>query len=69
MKMPVAKWEIGQLVYLKANTDWSGYVTGFVVRAGSTLQYLVSYPGDGGEQSHFEFELSEDKPYGAIGEN
>lgn len=59
-KMPTPRWDLGTVLYRKVNTEAGGMLTGYVVRAGSAITYLIAWVEDG-ELEHFDFELSEDK--------
>lgn len=57
------------LVYLRANPDICGTVTGYLLRANCPAQYLVTWGGDMGETSHWEQELTDEKQYSGNGES
>ena len=56
-----SRFDIGQVVYLKTDPDESGIVTGFMLRTENRYLVMVSW-SDRSENSHYEFELLEDKP-------
>ncbi len=56
----ITKWDISTLVYLRANADMAGIITGVIVRRDGH-HYLVVW-GDHEESIHYEFELLDEKP-------
>ncbi len=59
MKMPIARWDVGCVVYLKVAPEEGGMVTGYIVRPNG-LAYLITW-GDHEEATHWECELTEEK--------
>ncbi len=66
-KLPTPSWSFGQRVYLRANADFVGFVTGYLFRVASSVVYLVSW-SDGDEREHWEFELSVEKGLEGVNE-
>ena len=58
--MPQPVWDIGTMLYRKADTEQAGIVTGYIVRTGNSITYLVAWAEDG-ELEHFVFELVDEK--------
>ncbi len=63
--IPKARFEPWQTVYLRANTEMKGTVTGLIIRAGCAPQYIITWGEDASEGIHWEGELTEDKDYSA----
>lgn len=59
-KLPIPRWDLGTLLYRKANPEEGGTLVGYVVRPGSQLTYLVDWSEDG-EREHWDISLSEEK--------
>jgi len=56
------KFNIGDTVYLNTDEDQSpNIVTGFTVRPGGLLAYIISYCGN--ETNVYDFEITTDKKY------
>ena len=55
----MSRWKLGTILYLKANTENAGMLTGRIERSGVTT-YLVSWPEEG-EMEHWEIELTDEK--------
>lgn len=49
------RFDLGELVYMRANTELAGIVNGILARSGS-IQYVVGW-GDHEEAIHYDFEL------------
>lgn len=64
MRMPSPRYEPYALVYLRANGDMCGAITGYLVGPTGTLQYLVTWGDDCGESAHWEGELTTEKSFG-----
>lgn len=56
------KFALAQLVYLRANSDWAGIVTGILLRPDGAFCYFVTW-GDHEETQHFECELTDEKDF------
>jgi hypothetical protein len=70
MKWPAPpRFEPYSLVYLRANAEMCGSVTGYIVRQGCPVQYLITWGIDVGEQAHWEGELTAERVFGTGGEN
>lgn len=57
----LTKFELGQLIYLRANIEAAGVITHIVVSLNG-IKYVVMW-GDHEAEEHFETELLEEKPY------
>lgn len=69
IKLPSPTWPYGQRLYLRANSDFVGLVTGYVFRPGTSISYLIAW-SDGDEREHWDFELTAEKGIdGVEGEN
>lgn len=53
------KFKIGQQVYLIVNPQVSVFITGYLIRMGNQLSYLVQ--GESEEMVKYEFELDSEK--------
>jgi len=64
-KIPEPKWDIGTVLYRKVNCEDSGILTGYVIRTGNAITYLVTWAdvawAENGEIEHFSFELQDKK--------
>lgn len=60
MKLPTPIFSFGQRVYLKANTDFTGLVTGYLFRPQTSIVYLISW-SDGETREHWDMELTTEK--------
>lgn len=54
------KFAHGTIVYLKAGGDLVGMVTGYIVRAGNVLNYIIGW-NNGEESLHYEIELTDER--------
>jgi hypothetical protein len=66
MRMPTAKFELGTTVFLRVAPEDAGMVTGYTIRFGPTLTYLITW-GDGEERTHWEMELTSERDYTVTG--
>lgn len=59
MKLPTPQYEIGSFVYPRLDpcTDQGGVITGYVIRPGGNLIYLVTN-AEGDEKERFPEELT-----------
>lgn len=64
MKLPSPQFDLGSIVFSKINPDLKGMVTGYLVRPGSTLIYLVTWSEDLDEKECWATELTEEKEFG-----
>lgn len=55
------KFELGQLLYLRANMEFAGVVSGLIIRPGLAT-YLVTW-GDHEQTEHLECELLAEKAF------
>lgn len=60
--LPRPRWELGTILYLKANTEEAGMLVGYIIRPNLCITYLVMWP-ENGEMEHWEMELTEDKNF------
>jgi hypothetical protein len=67
MRPPVPEIPLETIVYLKANADYKGMVTGYIVRPQGGIIYLVTWGSDGLEQQHWECELTDTKSFDTNG--
>lgn len=58
--MPTPRWELGTILYRKADATIAGMLTGYVVRFGGAVTYIVAWVEDG-EDTHWEIELTDEK--------
>lgn len=56
------KFTIGQIVYSKINSEFTGQITGICFRD-SGVSYLVTWSNDLNEKWHAEFELTAEKQF------
>ncbi len=68
MKMPTPRWEFGTILYQRVDTENGGIVTGYNVRPGGGLTYLLTW-GTAEESAHYEFELTDERVYSTTKEN
>lgn len=54
---------LGTIVYLRVNSERKGMVTGYLVRPGGYLLYLVSWDDPVDEKEHNACELSDTKSF------
>lgn len=59
--MDVVKYNIGDIVYLKLNSELAGMITGILFRQGC-VQYYVSW-GNANETMHYDVELTNQKTF------
>lgn len=64
MKMPTPQFDLSSAVYSKINPDFKGMVTGYLVRPGPTLIYLVTWSEDLEERESWGTELTDEKDFG-----
>jgi hypothetical protein len=64
VKFPVPLFPLGSIVYLRVNAERRGMVTGYMVRPGGLLLYLVSWDEPISEAEHWGCELSDTKTFG-----
>lgn len=57
-------FSIGETVWHRCDTECPGIVTGYLVRSGGHLLYLVCWGGE--ETSHYEFELTDERPIDGV---
>lgn len=64
MKLPTPKFELESTVYprLCPEADTAGIVTGYIIRPGGHIAYLVT-PADGDEKERLACELTEELAY------
>ncbi len=67
MKLPTPRWDIGTVLYLRVAAEEGGMLTGYVIRPGGVMSYLITW-GDGDEKTHWEVELTSEKVYAGGGE-
>lgn len=60
-KLPVPRWEMGTLLYLRANPESVGMVTGYLYRPGPVLLYVMGWTDR--EDDRWEQELTEEKTF------
>ena len=60
MKTPIFRWDLGTILYLKVSPEEGGMLTGYVIRPGGIVGYLITW-SDKEEQTHWEIELTEEK--------
>lgn len=63
MKLPVPRFEIGSLVYARSSPEMAGMITGYVIRPGNVLLYLVTWAEEQEERECWEIELTSEKGY------
>ncbi len=61
--MPIPTYSIGSIVYLRVNQEKRGMVTGYTVRAGNILLYLVTWGDPVEETEHWIYELSDEPTF------
>lgn len=54
---------IAQTVYLKVSPENAGMVTGFQIRPGNVLLYLVTFGDEEGERLCYDIELTTEKSF------
>lgn len=59
--MDTLKFHIGDIVYLQINPDRQGMVTGILFRP-TWFVYYITF-ADGNERTHYEIELTTEKPF------
>lgn len=64
-KLPIPTYSIGSIVYLRANHEQKGMITGYVVRGGGVILYLVTWGDPITETEHWSCELSDDPVFKA----
>lgn len=69
MKMPSPTYTIGSTVYLRVNHEQKGMVTGYTVRGGGIILYLVTWGDPITELEHWSCELSDDPVFKASGDD
>lgn len=60
-KLPTPRWPFGTVVYLKVSSESVGMVTGYIVRPGNVLVYLVSWHDK--EDDRWEEELTDERTF------
>ncbi len=63
IKIPIPRWDIGTILYMKVAPEEGGMLTGYIIRPNS-LGYLVTW-GDHEEVTHWECELTDERVYSA----
>lgn len=64
MKLPIPLFDLGSVVFAKINPEQKGLVTGYLVRPGNTIIYLVTWSEDMDEKECWPCELTEEKEFG-----
>ncbi len=59
-KLPTPRWDLGTLLYRKANSEIGGTLVGYVIRPDGRITYLVDWSEDG-EAEHWEVALSDER--------
>lgn len=62
MMKDVVKFQIGQTVYHKLNSEHPGIVTGILFRPSSVI-YIITWGCDKNEKYHYDVEITEEKSF------
>jgi hypothetical protein len=63
VKLPTPEYELCSIVYFKVNPEMKGMVTGYTIRPGGVLLYLVTGGEEMEEKECWGCELTEEKGF------
>lgn len=63
MRLPPPAYALGSFVYARTNPEMAGMVTGYVIRPGDTIIYLVTWAEEQEERECWAIELTNEKGF------